>query len=282
MIMKTTVLFRMIALIYLSSIFPFTHAKVLVDIKGNGHVITKEIPVPDYTEVKIGGNINSGDKSFMATRKKPEFNYSQATGPSTLQITTDENLLSHLDIRVSKGCLIINTKKNERLLATRLDVIGQSATLENAIISGTFQFVPQTELDIDKLKVVVDNDADVRCTKSIRVNSTCTIKVNGVGKMLVEELICPNIKAEVNDAGELNLKGEAQIGKYSVTGVGKIKAYNFKLENLECKAGDSAHIQAHVTDILKACATDAGGIKYKGFPRADIHNTAAGKVKRIK
>lgn len=193
-----------------------------------------------------------------------------------------ENLFSHLDIRVSKGCLIINTYNNERLFATRLDVIGQSPTVEEVIISNTFQFVPQTELNVDKLKVVVDGDADIRCSKSIRVNSTCKIRASGVGQMLVEELICQNIEAQVNDVGVLNLKGEAQTGKYSAIDAGKIKAYEFKLENLECKASGSARIQTHVTEILKARATDAGVIKHKGFPRADNHCTGAGKIKRIK
>lgn len=271
-----------LVLIYLSSIFFFTHAEAFEDVKGNGHVVTKEISVSEYRGVKVGGNINTGNSPFFAVLKKPVFNYSQTTGVSSLQITTDENLFSHLDIRVSKGCLIINTYNNERLFATRLDVIGQSPTVEEVIISNTFQFVPQTELNVDKLKVVVDGDADIRCSKSIRVNSTCKIRASGVGQMLVEELICQNIEAKANDVGVLNLKGEAQTGKYSAIDAGKIKAYEFKLENLECKASGSARIQTHVTEILKARATDAGVIKHKGFPRADNYCTGAGKIKRIK
>lgn len=268
--------------IYLSSMFSYIHAQDVVEIRGNGHVITKEITVSDYSEVKIGGNINSGNNSPLSSQKKPEFNYSQAVGPSSLQITTDENLFSHLDIRVSDGCLIVNTKNNECLLASRLGVIGQSKTLENASISGTFQFVTQTELNIDKLKVEVDDDADMRCIKPVCVNSSCAIKVYGVGKISVDDLICKDIKAEVNDAGELNLKGEAQTGEYSATGVGKINAYDFKFENLDCKAKDNAHIQTHVTEMLKARATDAGSIKYKGFSRTDIRTTGAGQIKMIK
>lgn len=271
-----------LVLIYLSSIFSFAHAKELVEIKGNGNVITKEIPVSEYTRIKISGNINNGNKSLLSNRKKPVFNYTQATGTSSLQVTTDENLFSHLDIRVSNGSLIISTQNNERLLATRLDVNGQSPRLENAIISGSFQFIPQTELNADNLNIVIDGDADLSCNKSIHISNICVIKVNGVSKMSAKELICQNIKAEVNDAAELSIAGEAQTGKYSVTGVGKIEAYNFKLENLECKAGDSGHIQAYVTETLKAHATDAGGIKYKGFPRADIDTKDAGMIKRIK
>lgn len=168
-----------LVLIYLSSIFFFTHAEEFEDIKGNGHVVTKEISVSEYKGVKVGGNINTGNSPFFVVLKKPVFNYSQTTGTSSLQITTDENLFSHLDIRVSKGCLIINTHNNERLVATRLDVVGQSPTLEEAIISNAFQFVPQTDLNVDKLKVVIDNGAGLRCSKSIRVNSTCKIEVSG-------------------------------------------------------------------------------------------------------
>lgn len=270
-----------LVLIYLSSMFSYIHAKDLVEVKGNGHIITKVITVSDYSGVKVGGNINNGNSSFLSSQKKPEFNYSQATGPSSLQITTDENLFSHLDIRVSDGCLVINTKNDERLLTSCLDVIGQSQTLENAIISGTFQFVSQTELNIDKLKVEVGDDADMRCIKPVCVNRSCAIKVDGVGEMFAEKLICKEIKAEVDDAGNLNLKGEALTGEYYATGVGKIKAYDFTLENLECKAEDNAYIQTHVTEVLTARATDAGEIKYKGFPRTNIHNKDAGRIKRI-
>lgn len=275
----------LLSILCMNSLFFLTEnivAQQLVNVKGNGHTITKEITISEYTQIKIGGNINDKNGNLSATRKDPQFNYSQTTGSSSFKITTDENILSHLDIRVSGNCLIIDTKNNERLLPTQLEIDSSSPKLEKANISGTFQFDLRTELNIDKLDITVDGIANVHYNKPVRIKDICKIQIAGAAKMDVKDMTCQNINAEVSGTGDLKLKGKAQTGKYNATGVGNLKAYDFILENLRCNASARAHIQAHVTEILKAKATGAGEIQYKGFPRTDVHMTGAGKIKKIK
>ena len=70
-------------------------------IKGDGNIVTKEIPISEYTQLKIGGNI-----------EKSVFNYSQKESHPSVQLTIDSNLLPYLKIQVENGCLIINTRNN--------------------------------------------------------------------------------------------------------------------------------------------------------------------------
>ncbi len=77
-------------------------------IKGNGDIVTQDIPISEYTQLKIGGNI-----------EKSVFNYSQKEDQtSPVRLTTDSNLLPYLEIKVQKGCLVIHTKRKEFIIRT--------------------------------------------------------------------------------------------------------------------------------------------------------------------
>ena len=58
--------------LYLLSILPFFADSIIAEefktIKGNGDIVTQDIPISEYTQLKIGGNI-----------EKPVFNYYHIT-----------------------------------------------------------------------------------------------------------------------------------------------------------------------------------------------------------
>ncbi len=98
--------------LYLLSILPFFADSIIAEefktIKGNGDIVTQDIPISEYTQLKIGGNI-----------EKPVFNYSQKEDQtSPVRLTTGSNLLPYLEIKVQKGCLVIHTKRKEFIIRT--------------------------------------------------------------------------------------------------------------------------------------------------------------------
>lgn len=257
-------------------------AKEVVDIKGNGQIVTKEIHISEYTEIKVGGNINNENVSFFTSKKKPEFNYSQTPDPSSLRITTDENLFSHLNIRVSGNCLIVSIKDNERIFPTRFDINSHSMKLEKAKINGNFQFTIQTELNVEKLELEINGAANLDCNGPIIINNSCIIQITGAGNMKTKNITCQNMEVKVNGVGNLKLKGKAKTAKYHVKEDGSLEGYNFIVENLKCRVSGSGNIYAHTTEILEANAVEAGKIKYKGLPRTNIQCSGAGNIKRVK
>ena len=94
-------------------------------VEGNGHVVTREIPVEAFDEIHIGPSITNSGLLYNGEnqKKRPEFRYSQEAR-KVLVVTADENLFSELDIRVRDGELTIRTKDNVRIRPSRLDPIG--------------------------------------------------------------------------------------------------------------------------------------------------------------
>lgn len=265
--MRKTLFLYLIAFLAFSTIA----AENFKTIKGDGNIVTKEIPISEYTQLKIGGNI-----------EKSVFNYSQKESHPSVQLTIDSNLLPYLKIQVENGCLIINTRNNERLLPTRLIINSQSVELNKAQIDGTYRFIFQTGLNAKSLELTAGGATDVRSKQAIEVEENCKIQVSGVGKLNVDDLHCSDLSAEVKDCGELFLKGEAKSGEYKVVDAGKINAYEFVMEELDCHIDDSGEAKAHVTERLKGEISAAGVLQYKGFPRSDVQCKEIGKAKRIK
>ena len=248
-----------------------TTAEEFKTIKGDGHVVTKEIPISEYTQIKIGGNM-----------EKPVFNYSQWEKQSCVKLTIDSNLLPHLEIRVQRGCLTICTKNKERLQPTRMIVDSQSARLDKAHIDGAFRFIFRTGLNAKNLELIVGGTTDVRSNKPIRVEENCKVEACDAGILKATDLQCSHLNVVIKDSGVLDLKGEAQTGKYMVGDAGELKAYGFVTEELNCRVNGAGEAKAHVTERLEGHVSEAGLLKYKGFPRSDVRCTGAGEVKRVK
>ena len=81
--MRKTLFLCLIAFLAFSTIA----AENFKTIKGDGNIVTKEIPISEYTQLKIGGNI-----------EKSVFNYSQKESHPSVQLTIDSNLLPYLKI----------------------------------------------------------------------------------------------------------------------------------------------------------------------------------------
>ncbi|WP_456086616.1 GIN domain-containing protein [Parabacteroides sp.] len=206
-------------------------------IKGNGDIVTKDIPISEYTQLKISDNI-----------EKPVFNYSQKEGQaSSVRLTIDSNLLPHLEIKAQKGSLVIHTKNGERLQPTRLIVDAQSARLIKAHIDGAFRFTFRTGLNAKNLKLTAEGMSDVRSNKPIRVGENCKMKASDAGRLKATDLQCSHLNVVITDCGMLDLKGEAQNGKYKVGDAGGLKAYGFVTEELDFRVDGAGKGEVHVT-----------------------------------
>lgn len=255
-------------------------------IKGNGYVITKEIPISEYSQIKIGGYLSpENPRKPLSDTDYFSFHYSQnpqTKSTASFVIDIDENLLPYLDVQIKNNELIINAKQDCRLLPTCLKINSQSSWLVKIGIEGSFLFSVLTELKSENLEVLADGIAKVIFDKPVYVDAFCKMKIRGVADVQATDFLCSDILVDTDDCGKLTLKGKAQKGKYKARGDSRIHAYNFVTTNLDCNVTDAGEIRAQVSEVLNAKASAAGELKYKGFPRTDIQTTDAGKIKRIK
>lgn len=249
-------------------------------VKGNGKIITKEINISDYESVEIGSGISS--EGNVGKKGIPTFNYKQTKRKASLEVTTDSNILPLLEIKCSKGKLTISSKdRSTRLVPTRFVIEGTSQQLAQLTISGAMDFYVVDGLSGENLNIKVSGSSDVYLMKTVRVDN-CEFDVSGSGDLKAENLQTQYINCKVSGSGDINLKGEANEGKFAVSGSGDIKGFDFPVRNLECSVSGSGDIRVNATHKLEARASGSGDIHYKGDATVNKRTSGSGDIHRAR
>ena len=152
--------FAIISLIAFSTISCFAEK-----IKGNGNIITKEIQVADYKQIKVGQGIETGGNSFFGKNQSPQVNYTQKGGKSGLKITIDENLLSELKFNSNGDVLQIETERGTRINPSKLIIETHSSELNKLGVSGGIDFFLRSSLSGENLEISASGASDVYLEK---------------------------------------------------------------------------------------------------------------------
>lgn len=254
------------ALLLLNSCFSFQI------IQGNGDLVTKEINIPDYTEIQA------------ANSSTIDITYAQTDGEAGLSIVTDRNVLDKYNIRVEGARLKILPKEEYRhafFRPTSFIVTTNSARLRKLDISGSAVFTANNPLHTDEL------DIDLAGSGRINLNDTVftdrlEIDIAGSGTLNAPAVESHSFNADIAGSGTLNLGGHADRASFDIAGSGTIRAFDFQVEDMACDIAGSGDIEISVTSSIRADVAGSGRIKYKGDPQHIKKDIAgSGSIRKV-
>lgn len=255
-------------------------------IKGNGEIVTKEIKVSDFSEIRIGqgiGSVSMSDFFSWGQRfKSPEFHYTQQQGSAGLEITIDENLLTSLNIETTNGVLVIEAKKGTKISPTSMEIKGHSRELTALSTSGSTDFYLNSKLTTEKLEVSASGGSDVYLKNPVRISGLCKFSLSGGSDLKATDLECDKIEARTSGGSDISLAGNANSGSYRTSGGSDINAYGFAVKRLECSASGGSDIEATATESLDASASGGSDIRYKGNPQVNKSASGGSDIDHVK
>jgi cytoskeletal protein CcmA (bactofilin family) len=93
------------------------------------------------------------------------------------------------------------------------------------------------------------------------------------------EVYAQNIDINGSSAGDITLSGEVDMLDASLSSAGDLNAFNLKTREADITASSSGDADIFVTEKLRARASSAGDVNYKGEPKnVDAHSSSAGGV----
>lgn len=209
--------------------------------RGNGEIVTERRTVPDFNELKIGGNfeilLKKGDQSYV-------------------RINTDENLLAFIDTEVHGGVLEI-TQQKKLISKKKIKLIVNYVNLDELRAMGATLIKNEGYLDSEDLK----------------------IRMDGAG-IIDLKIQCDDLEVVVSGAGILKLAGEVQTQDLNLTGAGKLEAFDLESTSCTISVGGIGGAEIFVTEKLDAKIEGIGGIEYVGDPAEIITEiNGLGKIK---
>lgn len=207
---------------------------------GNGNVVSKERQSGNFTGLKVSSGIDVILKQ---------------TDNNSILVEADENIQDYIKTEIKDGFLNvysdaeIRKAERKRVYVTMKDIVSVSASSAGDVIG-------ETPVKSDKLRISASSAGD--------------IKLEVYGKA---------IEADLSSSGDITLSGEADTLEADLSSAGDLNAYNFKVKEADISVSSAGDADIFVTERLKARASSAGDINYKGDPKyLDAHASSAGGI----
>jgi len=169
-------------------------------VRGNGTIKTEQRPVGPFTRIEAGG--------FYDIQWQP--------GSPSFSLTTDENLLSHIETRMNGSVLKIET--HGQIAPTHgVTVVITSPSLTGAELSGALK-LKATQLSGDRF--ALDTSGATKVALAGRANRLIA-SLTGASKLNAETLQTQDVEISVTGAGKADVNATNSL-RAAITGAGRV------------------------------------------------------------
>ncbi|HLS30251.1 MAG TPA: head GIN domain-containing protein [Flavobacteriaceae bacterium] len=222
----TTTTLRLVLIILVTGII-ISCDSMLNTVKGEGPVVSKEVPLADFHEIKV----SSGWEVELIPDPQPR-----------MIIHTEENLLDMVEYKIERGKLHI----------THQGSVGNS---KSRLIQVFFR-----QLD----NISADSNAEI-FSSAIFEQNYMNIEASTNGKINLK-LWTDYCKVKTSASGIVNLEGTTNDFKVSASTSSRVNAKELKAESCNAVATSSGYISIYVTESLNAETETGGKVDYFGNP----------------
>ena len=103
---------------------------------------------------------------------------------------------------------------------------------------------------------------------------------NSAGNINILEMSSEVVEAEANSAGKVELKGNCMRATLTASSAGNLNASELTAGHVTADASSAGNVFCHANESLKANASSAGNVKYKGEPK-EVSIPEKGGVQRM-
>ena len=160
---------------------------------------------------------------FRAVEFSVPADISYSAGECALSVTTAQNVLDKLDVRVDGDVLVVELNPGVARLKNikTFDVVLSSPELRSVGIDGAASFKAGTGvLSSEDFYIEVNGAGDISLA-SLRA-ADVGIEINGAGNVTVAGVDCTDIDIEINGASSCTVSGKAESAAAEINGAGDI------------------------------------------------------------
>jgi len=209
---------------------------------GNNDVVTKKRKAASFTGVRVSTGIDV---------------HLRQGNNETLSVEADENLHEYIITEVRQGVLHVYTDANIRK-AERKRVYVTMKEVESIKTSSAGDVVGETPIKCDRLELSASSAGDIKL-----------------------EISAKELKVNISSSGDITLSGEADILDADLSSAGDLNAVNLEVREADVSASSAGDADINVSERLRARASSAGDINYRGNPQyVDSHSSSGGGIRK--
>ena len=217
----------------------------------------------DGRRVDGNGNMKTEDRSvseFRGVESSGSFDVYVSTGPQSVKIEADENLLPLIETNVEGDQLKINSKRGFNLESHNgIKIFVTAPTFTKIHSYGSGNIISQSKISgTSPLDLGVTGSADIKV-----------------------EVEVPEVSADITGSGNIFIKGETKKFTAQVSGSGSVKGFDLKSEETKMEIAGSGDADVFASVKLTVQVSGSGDIRYKGNPSIEQQVSGSGSVKKV-
>ena len=210
-------------------------------VRGSGNVISESRQVPEFREIRLEGR---GKVALTQGNR------------SSIEVTTDDNILPSIETVVKNGKLILSHEKGKNLRPTTLNFTITVKDLEGISIAGSGDIIGNEGFNSERLYTDIAGSGDI----AIKVSADL-------------------LESSISGSGSIQVSGSTNSHDARITGSGDIDAFDLQTTDSSVVITGSGNCRIRVSDKLRAKITGSGDVLYIGHPQISKSITGSGKVK---
>lgn len=191
--------------------------------------------------------------SFTGVKLEESFDVELSTGPLSVVVEADENLMEFVSTRVNGNELEITSDDNVRLRSKKPILIKISLpSYSNIAVSGSGR---------------------INAVNTLETANELTLRNSGSGQLNLK-INAPEVNASLSGSGLISLQGDAKSVEAKVSGSGDFDAHQLKAETAAITVSGSGDATIFGSDKIEAKVSGSGSVRYKGG--GTVRNTVSG------
>lgn len=213
-------------------------------IRGNGVLKTESRNASGFNSVDVNGNIDV---------------YLKQDSVYSVRIEADENLMEFIIIRTEGNTLVIEPEKGTNLSGNNdIKVFVSGPSFIDIDVSGASSVTSENQLSAERIEL------DVFGASSARL-----------------EINAPAIDADIEGASTITIKGRTKDLSIEASGASHAKCFDLLSENADVDASGASGAEVFASVSVKADASGASHVKYKGATTHTGSASGAGSITKV-
>ncbi|HPA86193.1 MAG TPA: head GIN domain-containing protein [Bacteroidales bacterium] len=211
-------------------------------VTGNGKVVRHDREAGNFTGLRVSSGIDV---------------YLKQGSDETISAEADENLHEYILTEIRDGVLHVYTEVNIRH-AEMKRVYVTMKDIRSLRTSSAGDIIGETPVKTDELELSATSAGDIKL-----------------------EVYARFIEADISSSGDVTLTGEADKLDADLSSAGDLNAFGLEVREADVSASSAGDASINVVERLRARASSAGDINYRGNPKyIDAHSSSAGSISR--
>lgn len=226
-------------------------------------IVTSSCNFRGGKRVKGNGNVTTESRttsSFGGVRTSGSFDIYVSTGPHSVKVEGEENILPYIETYVDGDILKIDTKDGYWLKTNRdVKVYVTAPSFSKIHSSGSGNIIGQNKItDSNRIDVSVSGSADIKL-----------------------DLDAPEVETDITGSGDAELQGNTRIFKAQINGSGNIRAKDLKTEETTIKINGSGDAEVFASVKLDVRVAGSGNVRYRGNAQVSSNIAGGGEVRKV-